>query len=269
MEPGDELLYRDKESLSPHAAKVYACVLLAAFLLVLIVVIYNRAEWNFFVCMTAVLSFSMLFMLGSGSTEIWVSDGCLYRKRVPFNFIEPKRIPLKDIKGASIQPTFDRNKPYVVILNLRNREDIEFVMLQSHKQSVELETIISNRLPGGPEKERGEEFLKNGDSRRAIHEFDRAIVANPDDIDAFLLRSWAKQLDKDLQGALEDLSEAIRLTPDEGMLYMHRSVLHNQMAMWEEARTDLERHAQLLPSVTTHPNFLDYKKQLEQKTGCG
>tara|TARA_B100000941_G_C28407416_1_gene501552 strand:+ start:76 stop:336 length:261 start_codon:yes stop_codon:yes gene_type:complete len=60
-----------------------------------------------------------------------------------------------------------------------------------------------------------EEGIANyyNDIKEAINDFSEVIKLNPKNIEAFILRGFAKYLSKDLKGAINDFFEAVRLDP--------------------------------------------------------
>ncbi len=159
------------------------------------------------------------------------------------------------------------SKHYSIIIYLKNGERIQFTSTKSHEQALEITKIIQDNFPGSKEVARGHELLANGQYSQAISEFDRAIVTNPHNFEAHVARGMAKWCNQDLQGALIDYTRAIDLDENEGMVYMERAFLYDQLGMHELALLDLERHGELLHKVQEHPNFIAFRQKLKNKTG--
>jgi tetratricopeptide (TPR) repeat protein len=86
-----------------------------------------------------------------------------------------------------------------------------------------------------------------GDLEGAIADFDEAIKLKPDDILAYNNRSVAKRMKGDLEGAIADYSKVIELIPDNVSAYDNRGRLKLNMGDWDDAIADFNEAIKLKP----------------------
>jgi tetratricopeptide (TPR) repeat protein len=102
--------------------------------------------------------------------------------------------------------------------------------------------------------DRGNAYLKKGDSDRAIADFNEAIRLAPDSAYAYDSRGEAYLDKKDYARAVIDLTEALRLDPNHTASYVNRGLAYENMGDLARARADygsaLARPAE--PSVETN-----------------
>ena len=80
----------------------------------------------------------------------------------------------------------------------------------------------------------GMEKLQNEDFRRAIVDFTIALDIE-ERIEAYISRAKAKQFMDDLEGALQDYEEAIRINSSDAVLYNNQGNLHDKLLNPQEA----------------------------------
>ncbi len=84
--------------------------------------------------------------------------------------------------------------------------------------------------------------LLNQRFHRATHALDQAIVINPDLVEAYTLRGFARTMVGDHPGAMQDFDMALDMDAENaGRAYAFRSYLHSEMENYEDALADAQR----------------------------
>ncbi len=86
---------------------------------------------------------------------------------------------------------------------------------------------------------RGAAFMRTGNHKTALADFDRVIALDPTYARAYHLRGLAREIEGDDTGALEDFNRAIELKPDYGAAYHSRATLHTKMGQTDSAADDI------------------------------
>jgi tetratricopeptide (TPR) repeat protein len=87
--------------------------------------------------------------------------------------------------------------------------------------------------------------------KQAVEFFTKALEENPDATAInHQLRAHARQATGDLDGAIADISEAIRLEPDSAELFDHRAVLWTEKKDLGKALADIDEAVRLRPDST-------------------
>lgn len=92
---------------------------------------------------------------------------------------------------------------------------------------------------------RGAAFLRTGQTRTALRDFDRAIEVDASYYRAFHLRGLAREIEGDDEGALQDFTKAIELAPEYGAAYHSRATLLTKMGQMDQATEDIQMVTQL------------------------
>ncbi|MBD2436790.1 tetratricopeptide repeat protein [Nostoc sp. FACHB-110] len=98
--------------------------------------------------------------------------------------------------------------------------------------------------------------FKQGDTQKAIEEFNKAIGFNPHN--AYLYGERANFRRKNLgdkQGAIEDYSKAIGIHPQNALFYLWRSQAYNDMGEQRKAIEDYNTAIRLAPENTMYHDF--------------
>ncbi|GBE94830.1 TPR repeat-containing serine protease [Nostoc cycadae WK-1] len=98
--------------------------------------------------------------------------------------------------------------------------------------------------------------FKQGDSQRAIDEFNQAIGINPQN--AYLYGERANFRRKNLgdkQGAIDDYSKAIGIHPQNALFYLWRSQTYNDLGEQKKAMEDYNTALRLAPENTMYHSF--------------
>ncbi|MBU7585012.1 MAG: tetratricopeptide repeat protein [Nostoc sp. TH1S01] len=98
--------------------------------------------------------------------------------------------------------------------------------------------------------------FKQGDSQKAIEEFNRAIGINPHN--AYLYGERANFRRKNLgdkQGAIDDYSKAIGIHPQNALFYLWRSQTYNDLGEQKKAMEDYNTALRLAPENTMYHSF--------------
>lgn len=98
-------------------------------------------------------------------------------------------------------------------------------------------------------RRRGMAYAEKGDGERAIQDLDEAIRLVPDDPVLYNSRCWAHGLMRQPENALVDCNESLRLRPDHPATLDSRSFAYWLLKEPEKARQDLERARQFDPTV--------------------
>jgi tetratricopeptide (TPR) repeat protein len=94
---------------------------------------------------------------------------------------------------------------------------------------------------------RGVERRRAGDIEGAIGDYDQAIKLNPGDQFAFNNRANLWRDKGDLQRAIADYSEAIRIDPGYTAAYVNRGLLYERLKDVDNARADYQRAIDMPP----------------------
>ena len=112
---------------------------------------------------------------------------------------------------------------------------------------------------------RGNVKKEKKDLEGAINDYNEAIRLNPQDALAYNNRGLAKKEKEDLEGAINDYNEAIRLNPQEAFPYYNRGLAKQVKQDIQGAIEDLEKGL----SIQGHPQiqelFLNLLKQQFQR----
>ncbi|MBE9007043.1 tetratricopeptide repeat protein [Fortiea sp. LEGE XX443] len=98
--------------------------------------------------------------------------------------------------------------------------------------------------------------FKQGDSQKAIEEFNKAIGINPQD--AYLYGERANFRRKNLgdkEGAIDDYSKAIGIHPQNALFYLWRSQTYNDLGEQIKAIEDYNTALRLAPENTMYHSF--------------
>ena len=87
---------------------------------------------------------------------------------------------------------------------------------------------------------RGAAYLRSGQARTALADFDRAIEVDAGYYRAFHLRGLAREVEGDDEGALQDFTKAIELAPEYGAAYHSRATLLTKMGQTDQATEDIQ-----------------------------
>lgn len=99
-------------------------------------------------------------------------------------------------------------------------------------------------------------FFRQGDTQKALAQFNNAISVRP--YDAYLYSERANLRRKNLEdknGALEDYTQAINLHPDNPLFYLWRSQLYYEIGDKLKAMTDYNTAIRLAPEDTMYHSF--------------
>jgi len=92
---------------------------------------------------------------------------------------------------------------------------------------------------------RGAAFLRTGQIRTALTDFDRALEVDAGYYRAYHLRGLAREIEGDDEGALQDFAKAIELAPEYGAAYHSRATLLTKMGQLDQATEDIQMVTQL------------------------
>jgi tetratricopeptide (TPR) repeat protein len=100
----------------------------------------------------------------------------------------------------------------------------------------------------------GAGYLQKGEIVNALAEFDKTIAINPRNYTAYFLRGWAKFIQYDHQGAIGDLSQAIKLAPTAKNIekvYNLRAGSYFLLKKYDQAFADYDK------AISVNPNLVD------------
>lgn len=92
---------------------------------------------------------------------------------------------------------------------------------------------------------KGLDLFGNEKYEEAIEEYDKAIALEPDDGELYLAKSMAYHRMKDLDKALESAKKAVELSPREPLFYTNLSRIYQQKGMIQEAEDAMALSRQL------------------------
>lgn len=97
---------------------------------------------------------------------------------------------------------------------------------------------------------------KQGDTQKALAEFDRAILIHPQNAYLYTERAnFRRNKLEDRLGALEDYTQAIRIHPENPLFYLWRSQLYYEIGDKLKAMTDHNTAIRLAPEDTMYHFF--------------
>ncbi|HMO19810.1 MAG TPA: hypothetical protein PKC98_02455, partial [Candidatus Melainabacteria bacterium] len=106
--------------------------------------------------------------------------------------------------------------------------------------------------------------MPENDDSKALTEIDSAIALNPSEAAFFNFRGWIKYSSfNDLNGAIADQNQAIKLDPTFGQAYVERGFVYQRTRDFEQSISDLTTGLQLSPD--DEPGFLMRGKVFELK----
>ena len=110
--------------------------------------------------------------------------------------------------------------------------------------------------------EQGQKLVQENEYASAIEYFDKAILEDPKNVDAYLERGVAKaELDK-YESAIEDFNKAIELAPANSDAYLGRAAVYSEIGYNESSFKDLNKAVELNPCVKTYSSrALNYIEQ--------
>ncbi len=94
---------------------------------------------------------------------------------------------------------------------------------------------------------RAQELLSKGDDGKAIHELDQLLLRNGRLAHLYILRARVELRLGNLERALQDTSDAIRIEPNEGSAYRLRGKVHHKLREFDRAISDFDRVISLDP----------------------
>jgi len=95
----------------------------------------------------------------------------------------------------------------------------------------------------------GNQKYESGEFKGAINEYDKAILLNSDDIEAYMKRGMSKCQLGDYNGGLDDLNNAIKLYPGYAYAYLNRGHIKAKMGYLKESEKDYKHAIELDPKL--------------------
>ena len=135
--------------------------------------------------------------------------------------------------------------------------DAQHTQRQEKSQTID-EYTTSDSKQNIPTKfiEQAYTSYKQGDTQRAIAEFDRAILIHPQDAYLYTERAnFRRNKLEDRLGALDDYTQAIRIHPENPLFYLWRSQLYYEIGDKLKAMTDHNTAIRLAPEETIYHFF--------------
>lgn len=95
------------------------------------------------------------------------------------------------------------------------------------------------------------ECMKKDDYKQAIDLFTRAIKMDPQFVDAYLGRGYARSSQGEMAQALADMNEAIRIDPGSALAYHSRGSLYGEKKEYDRALADFAQALKLDSSMSS------------------
>jgi tetratricopeptide (TPR) repeat protein len=111
---------------------------------------------------------------------------------------------------------------------------------------------------------RGVEKYEAGDLEGAIADYDQAIRLAPNDAIAYSNRGAARGQSGDLEGAIADYDQVIRLAPNDAIAYSNRGITRADSGDKPGGKMDLQQAAELFEQQGNTPLSQDIRNLLEQ-----
>lgn len=150
--------------------------------------------------------YKIAIKMGTARADVFESAGCIYGKRGDFKnalICLDKAIQLKPRKGSAYF-----NRGITLGMTGRNEEAINDYNMALIYYPQKANQIITNR---------SNLFLLTGRYREAIADFDYLISVDSKNFLFYFNRAVCRQQTKDIQGAISDYQNALRLQPDDRM----------------------------------------------------
>jgi tetratricopeptide (TPR) repeat protein len=107
--------------------------------------------------------------------------------------------------------------------------------------------VLCSCSPAQQQAERGKTYSQAGDPDRAIQDLTRALELKPDDAEAYYRRAGLYAAKGDWDHAIADLSCAIELKPDNAQAYWRRGEISAGRRDWDSAVADFTRSLEIAP----------------------
>lgn len=114
-----------------------------------------------------------------------------------------------------------------------------------------------------PESDKGYDYATNiADRKRAISDYDEAIMLDPTDSDSFSARGWLHFMDGLYDQAIADYDEAIRLSPKNALAFRNRGIAYDEKGELDHAIADIDKALVLDPDSDRASGLRDLKDEL-------
>jgi len=123
-----------------------------------------------------------------------------------------------------------------------------------------LRPVLADKMAVSEEEivtEAEEEVLREEEVERAIEDYDEAIRLNPQDAEAYYNRGTAYLDLGQFERAIQDLDEAIRLNPKYTDAYYNRGNTYCELGQFEQAIADFESFI----TLTNNPEWIEMARQ--------
>lgn len=111
----------------------------------------------------------------------------------------------------------------------------------------------------------GIEKAKNGDFRGAITDFDRCLVINPNNYNAYFYKAKALIELNEPENAINNFNRAIEYNPANPVIFYHRGKLLYEAGNTEKAYADFDKAVSLNPEFPDALNYRGVIKELQGK----
>ena len=140
------------------------------------------------------------------------------------------------------------------------------MIARSNRNSEQANVNFTKAIRYNPEKGRyyrvrGLTYADEGKNEEALADFDKAIELDPNDVHALAARAGVRD---DFEKALDDLSAALKITPDNAVLYISRAMLFLEHDEFQLALADAAKADEVAPdSVLT----IQLRAEIYEKMG--
>ncbi len=168
-------------------------------------------------------------------------DARSFRQGVPTQIAEVIRKALQKEKSARFETV----------------EALSAAALEGFKQREDPDVIPATMpMDAAIHRERGDDLARKGDYDSAISEYNRALLANPNEVLAIINRGFCWYRKQSFDQALADYTRALQIDPTQPEAYNNRGMVWKDIGEYEKAIDDFRKALRFDPDHPLAPNNL-------------